>query len=124
MLSPIAKKWVAALRSGKYKQGLRALKTGDEYCCLGVLCEILLKDKLITEFPSPDNKGWLDASARDAAKLGTSSGSFRDVTTVPNGGDLAWMNDHGFNFGQIADVIESEPEFLFVEKPVEKEAHV
>ena len=37
--------WIAALRSGKYKQGKRALRQpidggGDSYCCLGVLCDI------------------------------------------------------------------------------------
>jgi hypothetical protein len=29
--------WVAALRSGEYKQGREALMRGDKYCCLGVL---------------------------------------------------------------------------------------
>lgn len=37
-------KWVAALRSGKFKQGQHTLKTetADKtyYCCLGVACEI------------------------------------------------------------------------------------
>lgn len=34
--------WVAALRSGKYKQGKSQLKSwkGDEFCCWGVLCDI------------------------------------------------------------------------------------
>ena len=36
------KKWVKALRSGKYEQctGRLHLK-GDGYCCLGVLCDIV-----------------------------------------------------------------------------------
>ena len=37
-------KWVAGLRSGKYKQGRGMLKRnavgGVKHCCLGVLCEI------------------------------------------------------------------------------------
>lgn len=38
----VAIKWVKALRSGKYKQGRRRLKSLDNsYCCLGVLCEIM-----------------------------------------------------------------------------------
>lgn len=42
MKKEIADKWVAALRSGKYKQGRQYLRTfEDNYCCLGVLCEIL-----------------------------------------------------------------------------------
>lgn len=34
--------WVNALRSGNYTQGKRALRTAnDEYCCLGVLCDLV-----------------------------------------------------------------------------------
>lgn len=38
-------KWIAALRSGEYKQGygrLCTIKDGSrEYCCLGVLCDVV-----------------------------------------------------------------------------------
>jgi hypothetical protein len=36
-------KWVEALRSGEYKQGQFALNRLDrsDFCCLGVLCEVL-----------------------------------------------------------------------------------
>lgn len=40
-------KWIAALRSGEYKQGigcLHGVREGDEYCCLGVLCALHLND--------------------------------------------------------------------------------
>lgn len=33
-------KWIVALRSGKYRQGLRQLRNGDAFCCLGVACDI------------------------------------------------------------------------------------
>ncbi len=33
--------WLKRLRSGKYKQGRGVLKRNDEYCCLGVLAELL-----------------------------------------------------------------------------------
>jgi hypothetical protein len=36
----LRKKWIEALRSGRFKQGRTALRTGDKYCCLGVACEI------------------------------------------------------------------------------------
>jgi hypothetical protein len=39
-------RWVAALRSGKYAQGQGYLRVGDNFCCLGVLCDII------------DSKGW------------------------------------------------------------------
>ncbi|KKL94045.1 hypothetical protein LCGC14_1868600 [marine sediment metagenome] len=31
--------WVAALRSGKYQQGVDKLRKDDSYCVLGVLCD-------------------------------------------------------------------------------------
>lgn len=34
------KKWVEALRSGKYKQGQGYLYNEGLHCCLGVACEI------------------------------------------------------------------------------------
>lgn len=34
-------KWLEALRSGRYKQGRERLRNRrDEFCCLGVLCDI------------------------------------------------------------------------------------
>lgn len=45
----IKAQWVAALRSGDYRQGREQLHTYDEeikierYCCLGVLCDLAIK---------------------------------------------------------------------------------
>lgn len=50
MKPEIAKKWVEALRSGQYEQGYDLLRsrnaiTGKEqYCVLGVLCDLAVKD--------------------------------------------------------------------------------
>jgi len=35
--------WVAALRSGEYEQGDGNLQKEGKFCCLGVLCEIAVK---------------------------------------------------------------------------------
>jgi hypothetical protein len=41
MNKEIKAKWLAALRSGKYKQAVGALHTDDNaFCCLGVLCDL------------------------------------------------------------------------------------
>ncbi len=40
MNKKLKSKWVAALRSGKFKQGRSALYERGRYCCLGVLAEI------------------------------------------------------------------------------------
>jgi hypothetical protein len=42
MKPEIKKMWLEALRSGQYKQGGGALRPhgGNEFCCLGVLCNL------------------------------------------------------------------------------------
>lgn len=45
MDAELKQRWVQALRSGKYAQGRNVLKNrighDTQYCCLGVLCELL-----------------------------------------------------------------------------------
>lgn len=48
MQPKLKQKWIEALRSGKYVQTHSHLNNPDGYCCLGVLCDIIIKDKLNT----------------------------------------------------------------------------
>lgn len=57
MIESIKAQWVAALRSGKYRQGKGTLRKVDDYaitgtdfsyCCLGVLCEIAVEHGIVT----------------------------------------------------------------------------
>ncbi|CAB4140973.1 hypothetical protein UFOVP401_47 [uncultured Caudovirales phage] len=41
----IKKRWVAALRSGKYRQGSGHLRKDGCYCALGVLCDLFVQDR-------------------------------------------------------------------------------
>ena len=118
------KKWVAALRSGEYKQGRLYLCHTDEegqttHCCLGVLCEIAGLQKKLN--PTDDDKGVLtmygseDACSEvvapheimDFVGLTTARGHFGD------GDSLVRLNDYSFDFDHIADLIEREPDGLF-----------
>lgn len=50
MKKSVAEKWIAALRSKKYRQGQKLLKFKSprgvtRHCCLGVLCEIYQKER-------------------------------------------------------------------------------
>ena len=49
MKRKIMEKWVAALESGEYLKGTSRLKTirkrkAPQYCCLGVLCDVYIKE--------------------------------------------------------------------------------
>lgn len=50
MKAEIKRKWLEALRSGKYKQGQKRLRGLDNrYCCLGVLCDVVNPDDWVKD---------------------------------------------------------------------------
>ena len=100
------RKWVAALRSGEFKQGrswLRSQVDGeDRFCCLGVACEV---------FGMRYRSGCYGAS--DVAlprKLQRRLGLSYDPQVMVDGSriGLATLNDTGWSFAKIADLIEEQ----------------
>jgi len=116
MNAEVKAKWVAALRSGKYKQGQRALHNRDDdtYCCLGVLCELYKADH--PEFPvsvmSPigrDVKFTAYGASEKYAVLPVEVTAWADVSScgVYPGSDLVNDNDKlNKSFEEIAKIIE------------------
>lgn len=115
MKQEIKKKWVTALRSGKYRQGRGKLKVALEeaeggfnfgHCCLGVLCDLRLKKttdpikKRSLEFQI-ENGSFLPKNVIEWAGL-------NGTNPVINGVTLSSINDSGETFEYIADVIEKE----------------
>lgn len=99
MLKDIADKWVAALRSGKYQQGIGHLKHGDKFCCLGVLCDLLPGGKWEGEaFYLTNESSPTEAILPHAVVLAAEMSSAQ--------GQLAEANDAGYTFTEIADLIE------------------
>jgi hypothetical protein len=100
-----AKKWVKALRSGKYKQARYRLRRDNKYCCLGVACDISKLGKW-------DGTIYLDSYLylpRKVQKwLGLRSSGGEYYTN-----NLTSFNDNNWSFKKIADIIESEPNGLF-----------
>lgn len=111
-MNPKVKKlWIAALKSGKYKQGVGALKTNDDkYCCLGVLCDIYRKEKKVkgfikninNKYEFQNSSGILSDKVMNWAKLEDRN---PDIST---GKSLAVINDNGTTFKEIADIIKKE----------------
>jgi hypothetical protein len=44
MNSKVKEAWIDALRSGEYEQGSEKLRSVRGYCCLGVLCDLYAKE--------------------------------------------------------------------------------
>jgi len=110
------KLWIKALRSNKYKQGTgQLLDDGGNYCCLGVLCDIIgmqPKYKDCSNYFGNDSE-MAPYSAVHAVGLSDQHGTYE----VKNDADccLTTDNDIGITFPEIADLIEKEPKGLFRE---------
>lgn len=98
----IKDRWVEALRSGEYEQGRGALKSGDRFCCLGVLCDLFVKDGLGTWGQDLfGSNGYLPPVVVAWAGLRNKSPAVDSLT-------LTCLNDtFKTNFTQIADLIEA-----------------
>ena len=125
MHKDIAEKWVAALRSGEYKQGKDVLAVCDrtKHCCLGVLCEVAIKEGLEVQVETlvdhhaaifDNSKAFLPVSVADWAGMKTRLGDVpaSEKTTLSTVLSLMGMNDGGHSFGAIANVIENHWEEL------------
>ena len=101
-LGPKQRKWIAALRSGKFRQTTESLlhsKNDGGYCCLGVAKKVLkLKENSIYALRDTHEQLGL-ISAAGSNKSGTNS--------------LASMNDEGQTFEQIAGKLEKFPRRFF-----------
>ena len=105
------KLWVRALCSGLYKQGETYLHREDEYCCLGVACEIYpgvlevrVDGRGVTSYDAKAES--LPDSVKDWLGLRT---NFGDYVGDDAENALTLDNDTGLSFEEIAAIIESEP---------------
>lgn len=109
----VIRRWVAALRSGKYGQAEGSLRKDDGYCCLGVLTDLYIKKKglewdVVQEesyksytflgcdsYPPPDVLDW--------------AGMWSERSVTRYGKYLDDLNDEDeLTFSEIANVIEKE----------------
>jgi hypothetical protein len=115
----VKKKWLAALRSGEYEQGKNYLENAGKFCCLGVLCDLAVKEGVIQKSPSKDNEqlicypdevkyfGYahnvLPNKVKEWSKILTDDGEYHseNINFL-----LSNLNDSGKTFEQIAKYIE------------------
>ena len=130
MKKDIAKKWVKALRSGKYKQGQSYLKQFNgrgepNHCCLGVLCELYNdtmkknhKKSLNTKIRHGYSGDYISFNKKEGelprvvmkwSGVNDPIGRFGDLSNI---GSLADMNDCGKTFKTISNFIEKNVENL------------
>lgn len=108
--------WVKALRSGKYIQGKERLRNvTDNYCCLGVLCDLhreMTDSSIWTRSLSGDflygNDGAKSSTVLPGIVMNWAGLNDENPEITIMGTTLAHMNDDGVSFEEIADIIEQE----------------
>ena len=104
MQKELKERWIAALRSGEYKQGRNYLNKDGGLCCLGVLCEVMELPKYEEDYEGGTITIYSDAArALPPSEVMDKQGLYQYWAT------LASMNDNIDNqapFTEIADWIE------------------
>jgi len=111
--------WIAALRSGNYEQGRQSLCSGGKYCCLGVYAEL---QNVPSEKDGRGFKQYYFNAEQPQTGMPTGSWAREKGFITPEGNfhidfelfgekyratyTLVDLNDTGFTFDQIADVID------------------
>jgi len=109
MKQAIKKKWLAALRSGDYKQTKEALRDEEGFCCLGVLCDVHRienKKRWQKGFNYYDENTILPHEIVNWAGLKNCNPGIEDSSICIS--TLADLNDEGKTFKEIADIIEKQ----------------
>lgn len=119
-----AKLWVNSLRSGNYPQGVGRLGNPEKgLCCLGVGCAVY-EEETGDNLPKTSSGDYAGLTlkgfdvVREWLGLASEQGNFTAKEHIPglSYSQLTQLNDEvQWDFEQIADLIESEPEGLFVD---------
>lgn len=114
MKKEIADMWVKALESGEYKQGKGQLRDiENNFCCLGVLCNLHAQThpktaaKQINIGEYCEMTGFLPENVIRWSGMSSDEGSYGDMKL-----SLFWLNDNGYSFQEIAQIIRENWEKL------------
>jgi hypothetical protein len=108
----VKQKWVAALKSGEFEQGRHCLTdlTAPEqplHCCLGVLCELAVKDGVPVQVVNSKRQRYYDSAGSVLPPVVREWAGLDRLD--PAAGDIALssLNDNGWGFNEIANRIEA-----------------
>jgi hypothetical protein len=105
----VKRQFITALRSGTYAQGRGKLRTpskdNDKWCCLGVLCDLAIRDNVPVEVLRRERNVAYDMAAHipPVAVVEWAFQTHNSNEVMATIGTLAQMNDKGATFREIAE---------------------
>jgi hypothetical protein len=120
VLNELEEKWMAALESGEYRQNHAGkLFDGLGYCCLGVLCAVsgfTPEEQADGFYTVAGGHHALRADIAKRFKLRSGLGDFDEEESIGHTltRGLAFANDKGATFLEIAAFIRANPEKVFL----------
>lgn len=110
MNKTIKRKWISALKSGKYGQTREKLKSKNgTFCCLGVLCDIYAKEKNKKWHTNEDDEKMMEMDDSDGSlpKSVMKWAGLNSGNPKINGHTLSeWNDQEEYKFKEIATLIE------------------
>jgi hypothetical protein len=121
MNQEIKAKWVAALRSGEYKQGIEQLKDcNGNFCCLGLLCDLAEKEGIVESSPQETEEygsgdfGYRMKGSEDSFEFETLPKAVMDWAGLDSDNPIIGDNNRAtycndvcrMSFNKIADLVE------------------
>ena len=116
MMNPEIKQcWIEALNSDEYKQTRNKLKDSTGFCCLGVLTDLYIKEhneewkvNWCGDYYFGEWSSTLSNEVMNWAGIYDCMGRLNEPVGVGEFDTLAILNDGGYSFKQIAQVIEEQ----------------
>jgi hypothetical protein len=103
----IRTRWVEGLRSGLFLQGREALRSGDLFCCLGVLCEIVKDDISLIVHPDPVADGVvMYGVGKETGLLPHEVAEYAGVSDEVQDQLILMNDDEQLGFDEISDWVE------------------
>ena len=116
MNSTVAKLWVDALKSGKYKKGKNKLNNSNKtFCCLGVLCELAIANGIeLEKIVNDDIKSikYDDSTIYLPLKVIGWAGMRSKSGIIDKSQSLVLLNDMNGTFNEVIEAIEANVEKL------------
>lgn len=104
---------IDALRSGYYEQGTGCLQANGKLCCLGVACRVskvelpIIEGGVVIMFGEEETQSLLPKVVQEELGWSIEGGETYIEGKCGWRNSLDELNDNGFSFNQIADIIEA-----------------